>query len=881
MLSSCEQHPTLSFFFFKLSSCLRTAIALSSSRFVFLYQHQQFCSFGELFFLLENNCRLRAYKPRHLHNAMADLEGSTIVVQDDLPLAQRHKRRSSTLKSPIAVTKSSIRNASHGISTPPTTPQPQKKKVRFSDPGPNLSYDNEDDVASGGGETGLTPFISRTALDTPSSRAKGRGKGKGKGKGKTQRRQSIPAKLWNLNKQPDDEVLQFAPLRQVLDGRVKRRIARSGLSEEVNALEGEKRKRGMRQREQVRMLRKEVEEKDKEVQEMREELEVRSQIEGESGGSGSRDGDVMLIMKVDELEKEVEGLRERLGEKSQESEMEGERSFDWTMAARDPFDAQSDDGHDRMITDFDDNDAFGDMNVDEMDTTPSSLRTTIDHVNTSFDASMLSPPATLPNTPCKPSRLVSEGAQASLTIQDPENEELKQQLDELKSEASKLTSAIALDEDMKHRLITKLSEHLPATADSSSQPDPQTLLDLALDNVLTTLTLTQNAADEANTRFTALTTEIRALGFPTDSSNPSSTLASIATHFRTARLELETLLPGETTEGFAPDKLLTLLLSRIKTLLQQVRDRDGEIDAYHEQEISLRQQLSTRVDALDEVKRRLADMQDVIEGLRDEVEEKEKGHESMTRALEGYRKEVAGLEKVIHELDHDGRAMKEKIKANEDELVSETLRCEVMEAEQEGQTLLINELHKRLAAALDASTRLSNELDELRQQHGEDATLLSEKTEVMKSYAETISSLTAKLEETTSSLRDARTIVEELQKQNIELEAQIEGEKKLGRLVVSDMKRNLMTAMEVGEGYLIGAVSVRDPFSEGERVASEKHQAIDVGNMGKGKIGVGYLSGDLARRGSKKRRRYDSGLGFLEEEDEDDLTGRLGGGVAR
>ena len=312
-----------------------------------------------------------------------------------------------------------------------------------------------------------------------------------------------------------------------------------------------------------------------------------------------------------------------------------------------------------------------------------------------------------------------------------------------------------------------------------------------------------------------------------------------------------------------------------------MRDRDGEIDAYHEQEISLRQQLSTRVDALDEVKRRLADMQDVIEGLRDEVEEKEKGHESMTRALEGYRKEVAGLEKVIHELDHDGRAMKEKIKANEDELVSETLRCEVMEAEQEGQTLLINELHKRLAAALDASTRLSNELDELRQQHGEDATLLSEKTEVMKSYAETISSLTAKLEETTSSLRDARTIVEELQKQNIELEAQIEGEKKLGRLVVSDMKRNLMTAMEVGEGYLIGAVSVRDPFSEGERVASEKHQAIDVGNMGKGKIGVGYLSGDLARRGSKKRRRYDSGLGFLEEEDEDDLTGRLGGGVAR
>ena len=108
---------------------------------------------------------------------------------------------------------------------------------------------------------------------------------------------------------------------------------------------------------------------------MRDEQEIASQIEGESGVSLSIN--TTLSTKVQELEQEIQGLKAEL----QRKESFETQDADWTMAARDPFNFDDDDDH--MITNYDD-DFRESMINDEMITTPTRL-------NTSFP----SPPSTV------------------------------------------------------------------------------------------------------------------------------------------------------------------------------------------------------------------------------------------------------------------------------------------------------------------------------------------------------------------------------------------------------------------------------------------------------------------------------------------------------
>src|SRR6202022_2903527 len=130
-----------------------------------------------------------------------------------------------------------------GIATPPSTPHRTKKRVRFSDPNPKT--------------TGLPPFLGRSSLSSPPpSRS---------------RRRSTPSSRWNLA--VDDSpiicgTLQFEPIRQVLDGRVKRRLRRNRLSEEVNSIEAEDRCRRKAREVEIKYLKEELRKKDQEIQQM-------------------------------------------------------------------------------------------------------------------------------------------------------------------------------------------------------------------------------------------------------------------------------------------------------------------------------------------------------------------------------------------------------------------------------------------------------------------------------------------------------------------------------------------------------------------------------------------------------------------------------------
>ena len=161
-------------------------------------------------------------------------------VLDDLPLAVRRKRRiSSGLIDPIStnVIQHPEDENQRGREAPKTPPKP-KKRVRFSEPGP--------ETYTATSSTGLTPHLSRASF-TPRVRVSS--PTRSGPQSRTPRRLSLPTQLASSLPSPSlspspgplSGEVQFEPLRQILDARLKRRISRNRLSEEINDIDSKKR----------------------------------------------------------------------------------------------------------------------------------------------------------------------------------------------------------------------------------------------------------------------------------------------------------------------------------------------------------------------------------------------------------------------------------------------------------------------------------------------------------------------------------------------------------------------------------------------------------------------------------------------------------------
>ncbi|KIN01107.1 hypothetical protein OIDMADRAFT_163286 [Oidiodendron maius Zn] len=757
---------------------------------------------------------------------------------DGRPKSLRRKRRNSANASPNSRSNSrTVTSRPHGISTPPATPKRSKKRVRFSDPGPSIDVELE--------SSGLTPFVQRTSLSTPTSK----------------RRQSTPAILYRSPQHaPRSGVIQFESLKtQILEDRSIRRLRRNGLSEEQIKIEWDKKQAARTHVKEIERLKSELKESNLKLLKARDELDLVTQ-------TGSEPGEPLittssLTSQIEEQERQIKRLKAAL----QEKESETANDPDWTLAARDPFNFDDDD--DMMTMNYDQDFRESTMN-EELMTTPTRLRT-----------SFPSPPSTLPNTPSRVASTSSASTQASLPVPDPEKDVLKNQLESLQSEISKLASKIALHEDNQSRLTVKLSEFL--TTDESHD---HSSLDSALDTVLTQLALSQSRAVEQSNEFWALGNEITKLGFAAGSS-PQEMVAAIASQFRQARLELEYITPGEVIEGFENEKLLEMLVSRVRNLNQRVKEGDEKIDQYHEQEASLRQQLNTRIDAMQDVQNDLSIARTIIGELKQEGSDKDISNKRLKAALQTYRVEVRGLEKLIERMDKEKHQAEEKHKSVvtdvESKLQTEILRHDTTSADTEGKNILIEELERRLNAALQAQEDAQKQMDALiaendaaiqqlersgkerEKAHGDALALRDARVselrveigrlndELKAAYSESLTLRTEKrhlegqLVEAKAEAAEAKV---EAAKAKVEAEAKLQG-----------AREHIELLLHTDADSSIGRASV-----PGDAV-TEPQPIIRRGK---------YFDGSLARRRSSrvKRRSYDSGLGFLEEEGDSEDT---------
>ena len=220
------------------------------------------------------------------------------VVIDDRPIAVRRKRRcNSALVDPLHEPKiEPLRESDTSLPEATRTPSKPKKKARFSDPGPDVSTPASSSMAS----TGLTPALSRTSfapfgvVQTPRLLARPSRPSQRLSLPDLRATIRIPSPRTPLSPGPLSGEIQFAPLRTLIDDRMRRRLKRSHLSEEFNDIAAEK---------------KSIKHYKLELEDLKTELALarKQQMHGEANGESSASRG---LSRVQELERELTQLKE-------------------------------------------------------------------------------------------------------------------------------------------------------------------------------------------------------------------------------------------------------------------------------------------------------------------------------------------------------------------------------------------------------------------------------------------------------------------------------------------------------------------------------------------------------------------------------------------
>ncbi|KAK1579569.1 uncharacterized protein LY79DRAFT_661687 [Colletotrichum navitas] len=764
---------------------------------------------------------------------------------DDLPIALRRTRRSLPGANPAA---SSVPTSQPSTSQPSTSQTPRKiakRKVRFSDPGPSVSTPRTTTRHSS--TTGLTPMMNRTLLgrNTPSTSRR--------------RRHSTPAgsstpsgsggrTAGTTTDLPTSGEVHFLPLRQVLSGRVQRRIRRNGLSEEMNAIAAEKRRSAKAAQAEVERLRQELRQKDAEIYELQ---------------------NATIILDTERiwaLEREVDTLRAALSERSAAGAARDRTCFDWTLAARDPF---ADDFF--METDtveaesvcgeraqFGDDTAFGDATMADMVcSTPSRVR-----------SSFLTPPLTSPvaasgpgPTPSSRKRttrtsevrpLADVGVQACFP--DPDTERLEEEVASLRLEMSKLTSALA----SYSTLADRLSGQLCTVAPLESSPDPLATIESQIAALL-------RAASDRAAALQDIDASLCGLGFP--GADASEVIASLSAALRTARLELEYLTPGEITLPLSSHggEVLDLLLTRLRDLAKRAREDEASIDEYHELELSLRQQLGARVSAMEDLDGELRRARTALGERGERVAELEVSVERLKGAVAGYVRDVAELEGVVNRMEGEHR----------DAMATRDAQVEVGRRVLRAKEDAIAKLEGKLADAVAQGRSLRRRLREAEEARAKEVAEATRRGGLALAVRDArVQELREEVDRVNAGLRAAHEGIKDLRVEKRGLEVEMVREREAAKAVIEGMRGELERVVGMSREFLgpAGAevagpevVGTEETGADGRVGPSDGVSDGDTGT----KRGL-LLAGGLARRSSaRKKRRFDSGLGFLDEDEVD------------
>ncbi|KAG5975576.1 hypothetical protein E4U56_003519 [Claviceps arundinis] len=724
----------------------------------------------------------------------------------DLPIALRRTRRNKP--SAEATKQEEPANAL----PPPKTPRRNRKAVRFSEPGMSSS-------------SGLTPMVRRTYLDTPRQTHQ-------------RRRASTPALCGRRSSTPATAPTACSSyvLHHTQDGRVERLQRRNSMRTLLNKLDDDQRHKARVAQTQIKQLKSEIQRRDREIYELQNATVV---IDTE---------------RIWDLEQQIGHLRDELAKrpaipsgyhKTQTGYYEDEvGNTTWARsgsgsAARDPFfattDGEGDDDGDADTVMMDpDGDYFEDYQFGE-DTMAHLVTSTPSRARSSFPTPPATSPLLAPATPCTsasrraqhlpllmptPPSITHTGVQASLP--DATTQLLEEELSSLQREVGKLTATLDSHKNLAARLKQQLASVTPLQGLEATY---ETTTDVLEGKVAALL---QHAIESA-AQVAQFNAWIDELGFP--GADAAERMKALTSGFRTARLELEYLTPGEVTLPLTAHgaEVLDLLLVQLRALASKSNDDDSTIDEYHELEQSLRQQLGARVSAMDELRSDMTKAQQRLQDEQARVQELEVGQTRLRRAVDGYERDLAELEALVQRLDDEHGA----------QLAAKDQALAALEARQLG----------------DA------------RRHGQELALRDSR----------VMELRAELDRVHAALRAAHDTICRLRVRHGGLETRRDAERVQAQRAVDAIKTELQRVLHMSESFLRsqrreeaskdarGEKGPEEAEEEEEEVEEDGEETSDRHYSGHG------LAADLQRgSGRLTKKRVDSGLGFLGEYDDDD-----------
>lgn len=367
--------------------------------------------------------------------------------------------------------------------------------------------------------------------------------------------------------------------------------------------------------------------------------------------------------------------------------------------------------------------------------------------------------------------------------------------------------------------------------------------------------------------------------------------------FRSARLSLEYLFPGEVALGLVPEDpkpLLDVMLDRMRTLKAQAFMAESSLNTSEIQESNLRNQFNAVLAQLDRARvyaddlserhlneitnektradnaqarvqmleTSLQNMSSNATDLAKDADEKERSIAKLQDALESYRLEVGKLERLITKNDSEHNVAMFQLRSEMDEAVAD-LECHVA-AETRGRREAEQEVRER-----------NVRIKELKVREQELQVAVNEKQKVIRAteavFAEerggreqevgglnvTIGQLSTELSESKAKEAAAK------EKQQL-LIRKLQEERDAGLRAVEAVQTELARCTEKAEG--VRTAHVNDVQRRGAEVTEHKGLLTPV-SVTRFKDVEGYVE---FRRG-KKGKRPDSGIGVLEEDEDEDM----------
>lgn len=736
----------------------------------------------------------------------------------------------------------------------PSTPRKPKKKVRFSDPGLQLqSMDND-------ASTGLTPAILRTSFDDSDF-----GQADSLPRTPTRRRRRVSAPVAGANSIIDPvfpiephtpaHVIQFTPIRQILDQRTQRRIRRTGLSDEINNIERERR---LAQKREKRRL----EERDAELAALKREVELARNASVEKKNAMVDEESFLFSKKrIEELENEVSQLREEIS-RSAESRLSGHSSL------------ECGDGDTIMIDD-------GNLNEHSLLTSMSPDPRNRNGVD------LVMPPS--PSLSSDNGIITAEAStQAAIPDHDQEAEilALSRDLEAAKQEKKDLFNEWRIHVNPPENLGNDDMSRL-----SSPPPD-------FMKRIIPTLKAATSRASDAVRALEAVRSDLSGMGFP--GTNVDEIIAEMRQRFRSARLELERTLPGETPNAGLDNGNATLhvLVARVKTLVKALQKEQERTEGSLGREKALRGQFDTCLLRYEAAARKIRELEETIDSsagdmlharmriqeLEREGKEQAIGIGRLNSALDRYHDEVKGLEDLISDIEMEHLSCKSTYEQTISDLqrkvsVEETARqtAESTAAEREKR---IQELEETVEQNSIRVCDLVAQVESLENERKRVAEAMEKKAaEQSELHNQEIGSLNVRLSELTTSLEGAKSEIEKLRLRNSYLAEQLQLE--------VEAKNNLVDRLV--EAHEQASTSIKEAIKADRRTSKVREanrkirsddlesEAMMPGSEPITPVSMNRFVNVEVGRGKRNSKR-DSGVGMILTEeldvDDDDDEGR-------